>query len=365
MRFWLSRLLQIKFLGGGVLCLICMNLFADNVTDERTDYNSFHLMEPRTSTKVVSGKMTFIWEKHESLDSVESLVDRYEINFWHPGRDFRKKFSVSPGDSTSKSVSFVLKECRKVFRRHGKYYWQVTAINVNEMKTFSEIRSFSICARNVGNSFKEESYVYEIRYQYTHRLHTPEYKTFINNLSQNTNMRSYSDMSLIFRQQGVGSSLFNFCERVFILSNVGIGFEVSSRYKLLKNRYFSIQPRFSITSSWYSSGLQNYTSNLYSVSMGCDFVIMPSANVTLRTCLIPTHRIRYSEKGGELRTYQGNGWEIGVRVIIPHKILKTLHIFGREVDFERIPIEFHMRYIEDEYTGTLMKIRQFSIGYLL
>ena len=365
MRFWLSRLLQIKFLVRGVFCLICMNLFADNVTDERTNYNSFHLIEPGTNTKVVSGKMTFIWEKHENLDSIETLVDSYEINFWYPGRDFRKKFFVSKGDSTSKSVSFVLKECRKVFRRHGKYYWQVTAVNINGKRTYSEIRSFSICARNVVNGFKEESYNYEIRYQYTHRLHTLEYKTFINNLSQNTNMRSYSDMSLIFRQQGVWSSLLDFYERFFILSNVGMGFEVSSRYKLLKNYYFSLYPRFGITSSWYSSGLQHYTSNLYSVSIGCDFVIMPGANITLRTCLIPTHKIRYAEKGGELRTYQGNGWEIGVRVIIPNKILKTLHIFGREVDFERIPIEFNMRYIEDEYTGTLMKVRQLSIGYLL
>ena len=150
-----------------------------------------------------------------------------------------------------------------------------------------------------------------------------------------------------------------------ILSQIGIGFEISSRLKIIKNDYFSLYPQGGVMSSWYSTGLRDYSSTFNSAKLGCDLIFMPSGSLMIRGSWIPVYRIRYALKDGELRTFQGEGWEIGVRVVIPHKIINTFRIFNLEIDFQRIPFEFHFSRIRDEYTGTLMEVRRITIGFLI
>ncbi|MCJ7813363.1 hypothetical protein MUP95_08630, partial [bacterium] len=66
-----------------------------------------------------------------------------------------------------------------------------------------------------------------------------------------------------------------------------------------------------------------------------------------------------------LRTFLGEGWEYGVRFIISNAVIKMFRFLGMEIDFQRIPLEFHFGQIRDQYGGTLLKMRRMSIGYLL
>jgi hypothetical protein len=339
-------------------------MYGGDYLDEDRPY-PFPLISPKTNHEVIKGKLTFIWEKRENHTIPESEIDQYEISFWSHKRRFRKTYTVSKGDSGAEQVQFVLEECRKIFPRHGRYYWRVTAVNPQGRRTSSEIRSFTVRINRVGKGFSMQPFNYEVQYQYTHRLSTEEYKIFLSQVSPTASMGSFSDFSLIFRQQELWSSYVDFEERIFILSQFGMGVELSGRFRMLKNIYFAMHPRISVSSSWYSTGLSKYTSMLTSVSVGCDWSFLPSGHVTLQTNWIPMYRIRYAELEGDLRTFQGEGWEMGIRLIIPHKILKPFRFLGFEFDFERIPIEFSAAFIEDEYTGTLMKIRRLSIGYLL
>ena len=150
-----------------------------------------------------------------------------------------------------------------------------------------------------------------------------------------------------------------------ILSQVGLGLEMSTRFRALKTLYFSFYPFGNISSSWFSLGLKNYSTTSYSAQVGCEFEMMPRGFVTLRGGWIPAYHIRYSEKSGGLRTFEGDGWELGLRLIISHTILRTFNLFGLEIDFERIPFEFHLSHIKDQFTGTLMKMRRFGISFLL
>jgi hypothetical protein len=350
--------------GGILLFALGLPVYTHNSPVEKKPY-PFALIDPDSGVEIIEGRMVFGWEKKEDPDIPESIVDYYEISFWSWRRPFRKSYVVSSGDSSNQQIVFILDECREVFRRHGKYYWQVTAVGQSGRRRVSEIRSFYVGIRQVGKGFTRTSYPFEIQYQYTNRLRTHEYKTFLNNLTPNTNLRSFSDVSLIFNQRGVLRPTIDFKERFFIVSQMGVGVELASRFRLLRNTYCSLHPGASLTTSWFATGLREYTSHLYSFKVGLDWEIMPGGNVTVKTNWIPSHKIRYSEKDGSLRTFQGKGWEFGVRLIIPNKILKPFHLFGREVDFARIPIEFNVTQIEDEYTGTTMNVRRLSIGYLL
>ena len=206
---------------------------------------------------------------------------------------------------------------------------------------------------------------YTIQFQYTHRIQSQEYKDFLNQISPTTSLRSFSDIGLGFHQEKFLVSFIELQEKLFILSQIGIGYEISARLKMIKSLYFGIYPQCSIASSWFSTGLKDYSSKQSSVCIGGDLIVMPYGSLTIRGSWIPVYHIRYALKSGELRTFLGNGWELGVRVLIPHKIINPFRIFHLEIDFQKIPLEFHLSQIRDEYTGTLMKIRRMSVCFLI
>jgi hypothetical protein len=328
-------------------------------------YYHFSLLAPDKNTTVTEGPLTFMWEDGRGTASSNFYIEHYEVTFWSKRREFGKSFTVTPNDSIEGKVCLTFDDCRKVFRRHGRYYWRVTAFDTDGNQIHSEVWSFIVGIPEVRGVFTPWTYLYAVRFRYSHRLHTPEYREFLSNLQPSTNLRSFSDLGIVLRQSGSWLTFMEAQEKFYILSHVGVGCEFSSRFRLLKNLYFSLYPQGSAESCWFAMGLEDYSSTMYSVRIGCDLVIMPSGYLSFRSSWVPAYRVRYSEKGRELRTFMGEGWEMGIRIIISRNILSTFRFLGMEIDFRRIPLEFYFSQIRDQYSGTLMKMQRLSIAYLL
>jgi len=361
---WNHFFFSFIFWGTAVAGLMRFDFLLGNNSEDRRPH-SFALLSPEKDTMVRRGSITFKWENRGDPDSPDFRVHHYRITFWSKRKGFGKTFTVFPEDSVDGEVILKFDDCRKVFRRHGKYYWRVTAFDAEGNRTTSEVESFVVGISRDHGGFVPWVYPYAVQFQYTQRLHSPEYGEFLSNVDPTFQLQSFADLGLVFRQYGFLVTSFEVQEEFFVLSQVGLGFDVSSRFRMLRNLYFSLYPHGGVRSCWFSKGLKDYTSTMYSVRLGCDFVIMPKGYISLRSSWVPAYRVRYSEKGGELRTFMGEGWELGVRLIIPHDILHTFRFFGMEVDFRRISLEFHFSRIRDRYTGTVMRMRLFRIGYLL
>ena len=323
---------------------------------------AFTLIAPRKNVQVVEGSITFTWEDRRDP---EAPVHHYEIVFWSRTRDFRRAFTVIPEDTSSGYINLVLKDFRNVFRRHGTYFWQVTAYGRSSYRTYSEISSFIVSFPEIHTKLVPSTFPFEIQSQYVHRLRSDDYNRFLSTIQSTTQLSSFTDISFVFRQNNFPLRGWELGERLLLLSHVGFGLEFSTRFRIVQNRYVSIYTRANAEAHWYSTGLEDYSSRLGALTVGFDWVIMPNGYITMRTDWIPSYRIRYSEKSGGLRTFMGEGWSAGVRVIIPHHIMQPFTIFGMEFDFQRIPREFSYSEIRDDYTNTLMRMRTFTVGYLL
>ena len=108
---------------------------------------------------------------------------------------------------------------------------------------------------------------------------------------------------------------------------------------------------------------ENTTQSLYA---GAEFSVMPGGNLTLYGFWTPVYNIKYSIKDGGLRTIEGEGWEAGIRIVLPSQAVNTIRLSKKiEINLQRIPFEFHINSITDRYSGAVINIRRFSIGYLL
>jgi hypothetical protein len=146
---------------------------------------------------------------------------------------------------------------------------------------------------------------------------------------------------------------------------VGVGAGFSSCFCLMNTLYFGLYPKASMETSWFSTGLKSYTSNMMDVRVGMRLTFLPGGFLSLHAEYIPSYRIRYARDNGELRTFQGRGWNWGVRWVIPERILPTFTLLGMKIDFRRIALRFNFSRIKDSYTGTQMKIRGLGISYML
>ncbi len=342
--------------------MVCQWLYARDKTVSVSENSMIDLIAPFESKKMMNGPIVFLWRPVSSLDTLYFDVKNYEIAFWTNDHRFVKTYTVSPAESY-RTVSLKFDNCRSVFRRHGKYFWQVTAVNAAGNQISSEVRSFTIEVSKISERPAVWHHPYGIHFYYANRLRTPEYLSFLDHIYPTKHMRNYSDFGLVFQQQRIGTHFLEFEETFNIRSQVGIGIDIGMRFRLLQNRFFSLYPFGQTGICWYATGIERYSSMLHHILVGCDYSVMPKGYVTLRGGWIPFYRVRYSEKGNSPRTYLGKGWEMGVQLIIPQTLLRSFHLLGIEFDFQRMPISYHISRIQDQYTGTVMKIQGIDIGY--
>lgn len=323
------------------------------------------LIGPNKKSVIVEGPVTFVWRVKATSDSAGSAVRRCEVSFWSKRDGFERTYTIPPEEFVGGRGLLRLDDCRKVFRRHGTYFWRVTVYLADGNVSSSDIWQFDVGLPRSDEDVDKWNSSYAVRFQYNHRFQTPEYRTFLADINNKTQLRSFSDMSLVFRQNGLLIRSMQCEERLIFLSQIGLGCGLSTRIRALKWLYAAVYPKVEFESHWFSLGLKDYTSTLTSIGVGCDLAIMPGGYITIQSSWLPVYRIRYSEKGDELRTFLGEGWEFGVRWIIPNHIVGPFRFLGVEFDFHRLPMEFHFGRVRDDYTGTWMKWQRFNMMYYL
>jgi hypothetical protein len=253
----------------------------------------------------------------------------------------------------------------RFFVKHGRYSWRIVAVDSLGQQIASDQWSFTIDKSRTMGSSRGWMNPNDVCFNYVQRVRTQQFVEFLQTVQPTAHLRSYSDVSLGFVQKMVSFPYIELNERILLLSQVGMGFEIMSKLQMIQTLYFSIRPGLSLSSSWYSTGLKSFSSNMNFIKIGCDLVIMPKGSILLHGNWVSAYQIRYSTEEKELRTFLGKGWEIGFTVTIPNSFVKTFKIFGMEIDFEKIPFTFQYARIKDRYTDTRMDMRTYGIGFLL
>jgi len=325
---------------------------------------SISLKAPSDKLTIYSEKIQFRWEWKSSEMLVQTL-QKYEIHFWAKTGRFENIYTIPSENSNIGDVTFQIDSCRAVFRRHGRYFWKVTAFFNDGSQVVSRSRSFYIGIPELLGKLSSDPFVYALQFDYNHRRRTPGYQAFLKTVNPNSHLRSYSDLRIIFRQSNLGIPTLELEENFIILSQIGLGLDVNTRFRLLRTTYFSLYPLGGAGANWSSTGIQDFSTSLYHTFVGGAVAFMPRGFLTFRACWIPHYHIRYSHVEDDLRTFQGEGWEAGIQIVISQNILKPFRFLGMEIDFERIPISFSISQIEDSYTGTKLSMRKLGLRYVL
>jgi len=323
----------------------------------------FALHGPRLYATPTGESLGFEWEFRSVPDTAAMPVGRYEIQFWSKWKQFFKTFVVYPEDSSGRG-ELTLEGYRDVFRRHGRYFWRVYAFDEEENRTASEARSFTVPVPSIRERLSDWIYPYRMYVEYTHRLRSNEYLAFVNQASPTVHLRSFSEIGLGFRQILWDQRLFELQEQIYLFSNVGMGMEWSTGFLVHKNAYFAFIPRIRADIGWFSTGLEEFDSRQNSLFLGADISLMPRGYVVLRAGYVPSFRIRYQLREGGTRTYEGEGYEWGMRFFIPRTVINLFNLAGLEFDFQKIPFEFSVFSSKDSYTGTVMHSRRLTVSYL-
>jgi len=151
--------------------------------------------------------------------------------------------------------------------------------------------------------------------------------------------------------------------RFFSLTGFGVG--AGLEYPLAGNDYISLSPYLDGSLGWAGSGLNSHSSNQTRYAVGCEMLFLPRGYVSIVGEWVPMHRIRYLQSQNGLRTFEGKGWETGVRIVFPRSLLSPVHFLGMEIDWEKVAFEFRFTRVRDRYTGAHMDSRRMGIGLLL
>jgi hypothetical protein len=326
--------------------------------------SSIQLLTPVQDTVLVEGPVSFSW--HFTPDSANAIqsVRAFEVAFWSKTTSFSRTFRVNPQGRTE-VYELGFKECRRIFHRHGVYRWRVTVQLISGERLVSSIREFVVTIPISHEEFVPWLYPYAIQFQFVNRYGSPEYDSFLSGLSSTKPLDDFVSLGLVFKQNRLGLRTLELEEKLLILSHIGLGFNTSLRFRMLRNLYLTLNPLIDLEYHWFSTGLEDYTSSFYSVKLGGDLMVMPRGFLTIRGTWVPVYRVRYAWSDDELRTWQGKGWEAGVRFIFPSHAIDNFRLFGIEIDFRRLPLEFSYSRIRDHYSETLMRTGRFSISYLL
>jgi hypothetical protein len=319
------------------------------------------LQTPGGNRRIETGNVLFSWKM---LDGDPTFrLKEFDVQIWDKRKRFKRGFRVEPRDTTGYGQLFI-SNGRQFFRRHGRYYWKVIATDGAGRQLVSGTGAFSIPAPKTENPYVPLYYPFSIRFQYNHWSNFAAYRAFIQTVYPKSQLQSNSDLSFGFHQAWGGTAAIELQERLLLLSRIGLGAELMPRLRFLRNKFAALAAWGRGKQCYYSTGLQNYASTLSEVAVGCDCAVMPGGNLTFSGAWIPIQRVRYGLQTGGLRTLEGSGFEIGVRLILPRTLLSSIRLFGAEIDFQRIPMGMEFGRTKDDYTGTRLDYRKFYIEYL-
>jgi hypothetical protein len=319
------------------------------------------LRTPEAGRRIRNSNILFSWNVVGG-DSVFPSR-RFDLQIWDKKKRFKQTFSVEARDTTGYGQVYVF-DSRHVFKRHGKYYWKVIGMDSAGRQLSSGTGAFVIPAPKLEKRFGQPFFPFSIRYQYNHWSNFSAYQSFLRMVYPRTQLQSHSDLSLGFHQAWGETAGFELQERLLLLSQVGLGAELTPRVRLVRNAFVALTAWGRGKQCWYSTGLENYASTMTEAAIGCEFAVMPGGSLAVSGAWIPVQRIRYGLLGGGLRTLDGSGFETGVRLTVPRSLLSAIRVFGFDLDFQRIPMGVEFGRIKDGYSGIRLDYRRFNIEYL-
>ncbi len=318
------------------------------------------LVSPKKDAKLTGSTTRFVWQ----LDSVENghPVVRFELTVSAKRMGFSISKTILSTDTAS-VVEYVWTEMKKEIPRHDRYFWFVEALDRNGNRFRSDVQSFILSASPVEEGIVMQSHPYTVRFAYNHHVETAEYRSLVKHADPRTHLLSYSEVGFSFKQSSVIWPRLQMQETVKLYSHTGFGIETTPKWQIHKNDYFSLLPYGTVAAGWYATGLKSYSSRMVQCSIGCEIMVLPRGYLSFFSEWVPIGQIRYLEKENGLRTFDGKGWEAGVRMLIPRTVLNNFKFLGLEIDLERFPIEFRFSRMHDAYTGLDLDVRRIGIGY--
>jgi hypothetical protein len=319
------------------------------------------LLTPDANRRIQGSNVIFGWRIQEGSPAFSCR--RFDVQIWDKKKRFKREFRVEPRD-TSGAGQLVVFNGRQIFKRHGKYFWKVIGTDSTGRQLASGTGAFVIPAPRLENRAAQPFYPLSLRAQYNHWSEFAPYESFLRTIYPKSQMKSHSDLSLGFQQTWGKTDGFQLQERLLLLSQIGLGAELTPRLRVFRNSFVSWTVWGRGKQCWYSTGLENYASTLTEAALGCDFSVMPGGSVTVSGAWIPAQRTRYGLLSGGLRTLDGSGFETGVRLTLPRSLISTIRVLGVEIDFQRIPLGAEFGRIKDAYSGVRLDFRRFYIEYL-
>jgi len=319
------------------------------------------LVQPENDATLNRTRVRFEWRRTGSLSN--GLAEM-RIRIFAHAKSFAVTKTVIPED-TARRIAFIWLNLRKDVPRHGRYFWTVEAVDSSGRRTASEIRSFVIEPHQIGEKMPFVNQGFAIRLSYNHRMHTSEYIRLTDEVDPRTHLLSYTDVGFSFRQNHFWDTRFSLEETVKLFSLAGTGAEAMLQYTLGANRYVSYLPYAGAAVGWFATGLNSYSSNAYRGSIGFELTVLPRGYLSLFSEWLFLYRIHYMHRLEGLRTFDGTGWETGLRWILSRSLLTKVHLFGLEIDWEKIQFEFRFGRVRDSYTGVHLDNRRMGVGFLL
>ncbi len=338
------------------LCLWMNSLLGTGLSDEIV------LLSPQSNFKIAKGSVDFIWENF-IIDFGDTLTaDQYELMIWSRNRPFLRKFSYTPeqGEAT---CTYSIHEIRNQIRRHGLYFWQIKATDQKGKVYHSSVRRFKIEIIEKMTQTEEWTYPYSLHVQWNHRIQTAELVSFIENIHPNNHFKDYTELGFVLHQKQNFKPYLHFSEKCYLISQVGIGFDISGEFQFHQNRFVALKPYTTATYNLFSTGIHNFSNSLFHWQAGMRWRLSPEGNITIQTGYIPEYKIRYAQEGRELRTWTGEGYEIGVHLTIPSEFIKTFSVFGMNINLRKLPVYISYTRIHDTYSKIDLKMRRVTFSY--
>jgi len=318
-------------------------------------------ISPSKGFSVVKGSVRFQW-KISSSDI--NKIDRFVVSIWSDMKKSVQFFTVKP-ESGKVFFSYTIDEIRQICPRHGQYYWKVALFLKSGGKIETGSRRFRVKPWTLQKEKNQVSniYPYGMEFAYFHRLNTDEQKQFKKTVLTDLLFRSYSEVRFVFYQHNIWELPVTLCEKVKLLMLPGVGLDLCGKIHLISNKIFTLSPRFGITGSCAATSVAETQSILYFYYIGSELSFMPGGYLTLIGDYIPEYNMPYQTETFKVLTFKGSGYRYGIRYFFSQRFMPAWKIGKLKVDMRRVPIEFFIEIVKDDYTGTTIKTRKISLGY--
>ncbi len=325
---------------------------------------------PLASSRTQSFKIDLLLPKENALVTEDTLnfewkcpfdINRYLLIITIKDGSFKREIIVFDSNS---EIRYTLKNVKKILNRSGTYSWQVKAIQAGG-ELLSPVRNFRVRVNNDKKSIPPSDYIHAIEFQIVNRQRTLEFNDLLKNVNSKYSFQDFKSLGIVFRQKGLLFSFLDFLEKIYLLSQTGMGFSVNSRMNLDNNIYFSLYPAVDVSSMWFSTGINRFSSKVTSSAFGFDLALMPRKFITISTRWLSTYKIQYADKNRELSVFNGKGWQISLEFVISNNIIRKFDLFGMKIDFEKLPIRLTYNKIKDCVTDHSIETQMIYFIFLI